>query len=84
MYWQTESFMNSNQLNDNKSIIFLLAIRSGDYYMFDELDDDELDLLPEETREDDEQSDMPTMGEVSKVFFLFVVDLVRDLCCIHN
>ncbi|XP_048520922.1 piezo-type mechanosensitive ion channel component isoform X6 [Dendroctonus ponderosae] len=39
------------------------AIRSGDYYMFDELDDDELDLLPEETREDDEQSDMPTMGE---------------------
>nr|CAI5853648.1 unnamed protein product [Callosobruchus analis] len=24
------------------------AIRSGDYYMFDELDDDEIDLLPEE------------------------------------
>ncbi|XP_076270334.1 piezo type mechanosensitive ion channel component isoform X3 [Rhynchophorus ferrugineus] len=38
------------------------AIRSGDYYMFDELDD-ELDLLPEETRDEDEKSDMPTIGE---------------------
>ncbi|CAH1133196.1 unnamed protein product [Ceutorhynchus assimilis] len=45
---------------------FKQAIRSGDYYMFDDLDDDELDLLPEETREDDENSDMPTMGEVEE------------------
>ncbi|XP_066250610.1 piezo-type mechanosensitive ion channel component isoform X3 [Euwallacea similis] len=42
---------------------FKQAIRSGDYYMFDELDDDELDLLPEETRDDDDCTDMPTMGE---------------------
>ncbi|XP_076270338.1 piezo type mechanosensitive ion channel component isoform X7 [Rhynchophorus ferrugineus] len=41
------------------------AIRSGDYYMFDELDD-ELDLLPEETRDEDEKSDMPTIGEVEE------------------
>lgn len=39
--------------------------------MFDELDDGELDLLEEETREDDEQTDMPTMGEVSLKFSFF-------------
>ncbi|XP_076270336.1 piezo type mechanosensitive ion channel component isoform X5 [Rhynchophorus ferrugineus] len=44
---------------------FKEAIRSGDYYMFDELDD-ELDLLPEETRDEDEKSDMPTIGEVEE------------------
>lgn len=49
--------------------IIFLAIRSGDYYMFDELDD-ELDLLPEETRDEDEKSDMPTIGEVSSLFCL--------------
>ncbi|KAL1491500.1 hypothetical protein ABEB36_012089 [Hypothenemus hampei] len=41
---------------------FKQAIRSGDYYMFDELDD-ELDLLPEETRDEDDPTDMPTIGE---------------------
>lgn len=47
------------------------AIRSGDYYMFDDVDDDELDLLPEETHDDDEQTDMPTMGEVSIFFIVY-------------
>ncbi|XP_030761127.1 piezo-type mechanosensitive ion channel component isoform X3 [Sitophilus oryzae] len=46
----------------SQPVTFKQAIRSGDYYMFDELDD-ELDLLPEEIRDDDEKSDMPTMGE---------------------
>ncbi|XP_060518446.1 piezo-type mechanosensitive ion channel component [Cylas formicarius] len=42
---------------------FKEAIRSGDYYMFDDVDDDELDLLPEEKQDEDEVDDMPTMGE---------------------
>lgn len=41
--------------------------------MFDDVDDDELDLLPEETRDDDEQTDMPTMGEVSIFFCTYLI-----------
>lgn len=41
--------------------------------MFDQLDDGELDLLQEETRDDDEQTDLPTMGEVSLKFSFFFI-----------
>ncbi|XP_050309997.1 piezo-type mechanosensitive ion channel component isoform X2 [Anthonomus grandis grandis] len=55
------------------------AIRSGDYYMFDELDDDELDLLPEETVDEDERSDQPTMGEfLNAAIKTDVVSVLRE------
>ncbi|VEN64254.1 unnamed protein product, partial [Callosobruchus maculatus] len=44
------------------------AIRSGDYYMFDELDDDDIDLLPEEEEVDEvdkkRAKNKPDIGEL--------------------
>lgn len=42
------------------------AIRSGDYYMFDDFEDDEIDLLPEETAVEKESKvgEKPNMSEV--------------------
>nr|CAH7742365.1 unnamed protein product [Callosobruchus chinensis] len=46
------------------------AIRSGDYYMFDELDDDDIDLLPEEQAVDEEDKksaiNKPDIGEIDE------------------
>lgn len=47
--------------------------------MFDDVDDDELDLLPEETRDDDEQTDMPTMGEVSIFFRTYLISYISNV-----
>lgn len=44
------------------------AIRSGDYYMFDELEDEDIDLLPEEKEDEEEKMERllkPGMGQVS-------------------
>ncbi|KAJ8961208.1 hypothetical protein NQ318_008891 [Aromia moschata] len=44
-----------------------VAIRSGDYYMFDDLEDDEIDLLPEEkTVENEDASSKPTISEIEE------------------
>lgn len=57
-----------------KSFVFRVAIRSGDYYMFDELDDEELDLIDEEKdrpEDDDGLGRRPsgrTLGEVCMFF----------------
>lgn len=49
----------------NYILIILIAIRSGDYYMFDELEDEDIDLLPKKKTDDDEDRvDRPSMGEV--------------------
>lgn len=46
-------------------LIILIAIRSGDYYMFDELEDEDIDLLPKKKTDDEEDRfDRPSMGEV--------------------
>ncbi|VEN64255.1 unnamed protein product, partial [Callosobruchus maculatus] len=46
------------------------AIRSGDYYMFDELDDDDIDLLPEEEEVDEvdkkRAKNKPDIGEIDE------------------
>lgn len=45
-----------------------VAIRSGDYYMFDEVEDDEIDLLPEE-KESFDEFDVglkPYLGEIAE------------------
>nr|CAH7742360.1 unnamed protein product [Callosobruchus chinensis] len=46
------------------------SIRSGDYYMFDELDDDDIDLLPEEQAVDEEDKksaiNKPDIGEIDE------------------
>lgn len=48
------------------------AIRSGDYYMFDELEDDEIDILFEDKQDDDEfKTGHPSIGEVKLRYFFF-------------
>ncbi|VEN64253.1 unnamed protein product, partial [Callosobruchus maculatus] len=46
------------------------SIRSGDYYMFDELDDDDIDLLPEEEEVDEvdkkRAKNKPDIGEIDE------------------
>lgn len=58
-----------NEYFSNILWYYFIAIRSGDYYMFDDLDDEELDLIAE--KEDDEAEDdlvlkkkSTTVGEV--------------------
>lgn len=47
------------------TIVIWIAIRSGDYYMFDELEDDEIDLLPREKQDDEEDGfNRPDIGKV--------------------
>lgn len=73
-------------LFDINLIIHNLAIRSGDYYMFDELDDDDdLDLIEETTSpgqdlEEEEQLTRDrrlTLGEVSCRFKIFAICLTK-------
>lgn len=49
---------------------FSLAIRSGDYYMFDEVEDDDIDLLPEEKEsfDDFDEGPKPYLFDVSFSF----------------
>ncbi|CAH1175750.1 unnamed protein product [Phaedon cochleariae] len=48
-------------------ITYKEAIRSGDYYMFDELEDEEIDLLPEEKAvEEEDRLRRPDMGEIDE------------------
>lgn len=58
-----------------------VAIRSGDYYMFDELDDEEIDFDEPREREEDEadKGTTRTLGEVKKtnnLFRLFYLQLL--------
>lgn len=38
-------------------VVFPTAIRSGDYYMFDDLDDEDIDLEPVPDKREDEDED---------------------------
>lgn len=67
-------------LYDFSHSIFLFsipAIRSGDYYMFDDMDDEELDLIMEKTSEDtspDEDLDKDqTISRVSKLTIVYFI-----------
>jgi len=66
------------------NLILFLAIRSGDYYMFDDLDDDDVtDLIPDSEiekkekkrrREQEQKGRRMTVSEVSKIgrnYFIF-------------
>lgn len=58
----------------NSFCVILTAIRSGDYYMFDELEDEDIDLLPEEKQyEDEDRFDRPNIGEVWLFYFFFYI-----------
>ncbi|XP_074025276.1 piezo type mechanosensitive ion channel component isoform X1 [Leptinotarsa decemlineata] len=51
-------------------VTYKQAIRSGDYYMFDELEDEDIDLLPEEkTLEEEDKGAKPDMVELLATAF---------------
>lgn len=52
-----------------KYLLCLLAIRSGDYYMFDEVESEDIDILPEiEEGKEEEKESSPGIAEVCPSF----------------
>lgn len=52
-----------------KSYLSYTAVRSGDYYMFDEFDDTEIQLKDEESSSDE---DAPKEMGIGKVLYIYV------------